>query len=165
MKALPLRGCPAFPRVNQRRGLARLIEMQDAVGNVLSPLVLVAAWLISPLAWSQHSPTEIQAVIARGELGELQRPRFPGYRSELERFYGPIAYQPAWFDGDAPRKQANDAVNLLADAKTEGLDPADYGQCRVDVGLLARRQTRPARHNEPCLQPRRIEHSLLAHDL
>jgi murein L,D-transpeptidase YcbB/YkuD len=100
--------------------------MQGAVRNVLSPLVLVAAWLISPLAWSQHSPTEIQAVIARGELGELQRPRFPGYRSELERFYGPIAYEPAWFDGDAPRKQANDAVNLLADAKTQGLDPADY---------------------------------------
>jgi L,D-transpeptidase YcbB len=137
MKTMSLRSCAAFPHINRRRGLARLVEMQDAVRNVLSPLVLVAAWLISPLAWSQHSPTEIQAVIARGELGELQRPMFPGYRSQLERFYGPIAYEPAWFDGDAPRKQANDAVNLLADAKTQGLDPVDYDapwlQARLDV--------------------------------
>ena len=100
--------------------------MHDAIRNVLSALVLFAAWLIAPLAWPQHSPTEIQAVIARAELGELQRPRFPSYRSELERFYRPIAYESAWFDGDAPRKQANDAVHLLADAKAQGLDPADY---------------------------------------
>jgi L,D-transpeptidase YcbB len=122
--------------------------MQDAVCKVLSPLVLVAAWLISPFAWSQPSPTEIQAVIARGELGELRRPGFASYRGELERFYGSIAYEPAWFDGDAPRKQANDAVNLLADAKAQGLDPADYDapwlQARLDMALGT--GLRPAEH-------------------
>ena len=113
----------------------------NAVCKVLSPLVLVAAWLISPIAWSQP-PTEIRAIIARGELAALQRPGFPSYRSELDRFYGPVAYEPAWFDGEAPRKQANDAVHLLADAKSQGLDPADYDapwlQARLDVAASTR---------------------------
>ena len=148
MKTLSSRHCPVLTRVKRHRRLAQLIEMRNAVRKVLSPFLLVAAWLISPLAWSQHSPTEIQAVIARGELGALQRPKFPSYRSELDRFYGPIAYEPAWFDGDAPRKQANDAVHLLADAKAQGLDPADYDapwlQARLEVA--ARTRLPPGEH-------------------
>jgi L,D-transpeptidase YcbB len=100
--------------------------MPDAIRNGFSLVVLLAAGLISPLAWSLHWPTEIRAVIARGEVGALQRPGFSRYRNELERFYGSMAYGAVWFDGAAPRKQANAAVHLLADAKTEGLDPADY---------------------------------------
>ena len=92
----------------------------------LVPFVLVAAWLISPLVWSQDLAGEINAVIARGKLGKLQRPKFLDYRSDLKRFYERTAYEPAWFDSGAPRKQANDALNLLAGAETQGLDPADY---------------------------------------
>ena len=115
--------------------------MQDAIRNVLCCLALVAACLISALAWSQHPPGEIQTVIARGELVELKRPLFAGYRRELERLYEPIAYGPAWFDGDAPRRQANDAVYLLADAKTQGLDPSDYDAPWLQARLEAAGRT------------------------
>jgi hypothetical protein len=143
MKTLSLHGWAAFPHIKRQHGL-RLFGMQDAIRNVLCCLVAVAACLISPLAWSQHPPAEIQIVIARGKLVELKKPLFAGYRSELERFYEPIAYGPAWFDGDAPRRQANDAVHLLADAKTQGLDPSDYDAPWLQARLDAAGRTRLA---------------------
>ena len=154
MKTFPLPCCAAFWHIDEQRRLW-LFGIQDAIRNALSPLVLVVAWLVSPLAWPQHAPSEIEAVIARGELDELQRPRFPEYRSELERFYGPIAYGFVWFDGDAPRKQANDAVYLLADAKTQGLDPADYDaswlQARLDAARRVHLPPREQAHVDAAL--------------
>lgn len=43
-----------------------------------------------------------------------------------ERFYASAGFAPVWFDAALPRRQAMQALDILADAASHGLDPADY---------------------------------------
>jgi murein L,D-transpeptidase YcbB/YkuD len=72
----------------------------------------------------------IRALIARGNLSQLEYPDFTAYRSDLNAFYRATGYAPQWLDPDAPWRAA---LNELAAASTHGLDPADY-----DVDWLRR---------------------------
>ncbi|MDP1935890.1 MAG: L,D-transpeptidase family protein [Hylemonella sp.] len=50
------------------------------------------------------------------------------------------AAQSAWFDGPRPADVAHQAVALLADATSHGLDPADYGMPALQQALAAAAQ-------------------------
>ena len=49
----------------------------------------------------------------------------------------PLAAQGAWFDGPRPAPMAHQAVALLADAASHGMDPADYGSRALQAALAA----------------------------
>ncbi len=51
--------------------------------------------------------------------------------------------QGGWFDGTRPAAAAHQAVALLADAASHGLDPADYGAAALQAALEATTQDPP----------------------
>lgn len=51
-----------------------------------------------------------------------------------ERFYAPGDFAPVWLDGKTPRRQALQVLEILQEAASHGLDPADY-----DAAGLAQR--------------------------
>ncbi len=65
----------------------------------------------------------VQATAGRGNAYRL--------RELAERFYAETGFVPAWFEGTAPRRQAQQVLDLLQGAESHGLDPADYDAARL----------------------------------
>jgi murein L,D-transpeptidase YcbB/YkuD len=108
---------------------------------------LCAALVLAPcVGLTQPVPATIQALAAEA----LRSPVAPAgpvdERGWLDRFYRPRAYAPAWTASAAAA-----ALNLLGQARLQGLDPQDYGadalarqlhadgadSARIDVALTA----------------------------
>ncbi len=63
-------------------------------------------------------------------------------RRELTALYQAGEYRPLWVDGAGrPTRDARDALALLTDAATEGLDPADYRASMLDSSATALEHT------------------------
>ncbi|HEX5830542.1 MAG TPA: L,D-transpeptidase family protein, partial [Gemmatimonadaceae bacterium] len=89
-----------------------------------------------PLATRDDSIAAVlRAATADARLEELRWPRFPEHRDDLRGIYEPRAYAPLWFAAGRPGGQARAAVDVLLDAKSRGLDPADYDAARLDREL------------------------------
>jgi murein L,D-transpeptidase YcbB/YkuD len=79
----------------------------------------------------EATPAAIEAIVVSSRLEGLRWPRFPDYQYILKGLYGPRAYAPLWLDAGRPTKQARDAIDVLREGDTKGLDPGDY-----DAALL-----------------------------
>jgi len=98
--------------------------------------------LASPRAAAPAQVNEaIRAIVASGEIATLRWKNFSDRRNELKQFYDPAMYAPAWFNEGLPDKKAYQAMDLLADAETEGLDPADYDVPWLQSRLAAAAKT------------------------
>lgn len=71
-------------------------------------------------------PLVIAARVREARHPWLRWPRFPDYRGELERLYGPRGNAALWLEGARPTREAGAAAAALADARAKGLDPLDY---------------------------------------
>ena len=57
----------------------------------------------------------------------------PAEREQLTALYGPEGFVPLWLDSPGrPNSDARDALGLLKNATTEGLDPVDYHAAALD---------------------------------
>jgi len=61
-----------------------------------------------------------------GRLESLRWPDFSDYTMQIQNFYEPAGYEPAWIRGGAPTLQAEALIEILLEADLKGLDPEDY---------------------------------------
>ena len=101
-------------------------------------------WIvISPGLWmASHAaatpPADVASLIQGRLLGNAASPAaVPAQRPPLLRLYPPGEVQALWLDAaNRPTLAARQALALLADAASHGLDPADYQPVRL-AGLAA----------------------------
>jgi murein L,D-transpeptidase YcbB/YkuD len=79
---------------------------------------------------SGQQPSDIQNLVASGNLEGMRWPNFSDYRTWLQKFYEPAGYAPAWVQGSQPVPQAASMIQLFRDAGKKGLDPEDYDASR-----------------------------------
>jgi len=80
-------------------------------------------------------PSQIQRLIASGQLKEMRWPDFRDLKSTLEEFYEPAGYAPAWIQGTTPSPQALAMIDTFRSAWKKGLEPEDYDASRWDGRL------------------------------
>jgi len=97
------------------------------VRSALGTTLLVAA-LTCHIAGQQ--PSDIQNLVASGNLEGMRWPNFSDYRTWLQKFYEPAGYAPAWVQGAQPVPQARSMIELFKDAAKKGLNPEDYDASR-----------------------------------
>ncbi len=94
--------------------------------------LLLAAFpcLVLHLAFAAAPPeatrAAIETIVASSSIDGLRWPKFPDYQYILKAVYEPRGYAPLWLDAGRPIKQARDAIDVLREADTKGLDPRDY---------------------------------------
>jgi len=76
----------------------------------------------------------IRDIVSNARHPRLRWSDFPYYQDEMEALYAPRAYAPFWFEGERVREQAGHLVEVLRDAPSRGLDPADYDVEELDAG-------------------------------
>src|SRR6516225_8540979 len=89
--------------------------------------------LFASVAVAQRS--EIQTLVAAGNLTEMRWSDFRDYQPWLQKFYEPAGYAPAWVQSNAASPQSLSMIALLRDAWRKGLDPEDYDASRWDHRL------------------------------
>jgi murein L,D-transpeptidase YcbB/YkuD len=77
------------------------------------------------IALGDESAETLSSVIRDTYHPDLKWPRFPYYQDELQGLYG-MAAGYVWLVGGQPRSQVSEAIEILADAESRGLDPSDY---------------------------------------
>ena len=70
--------------------------------------------------------TALQKYIDAAWLPDLQYPRFENLQNEVRQFYKSTGGMLPWVDGKRPTPQARAVVQILQQAESEGLNPADY---------------------------------------
>src|SRR5215470_16882516 len=82
-------------------------------------------------------PSEIQTLVAAGNLTQMRWPDFRDYRPSLQKFYESSGNAPAWVQANAASPQSLSMITILRDAWRKGLDPEDYDASRWDHRLQA----------------------------
>jgi len=88
----------------------------------------------------------IREVVTSGTHPGIRWTRFPYYRDELEKIYGPRNYLFFWFTSEGVRPLADEVIALLDRAEENGLHPRDY-----DAAMLAAKLE--AIRNDEVLEP------------
>ncbi|MFA6162503.1 MAG: L,D-transpeptidase family protein [Methylobacter sp.] len=86
---------------------------------------------------------EISAIITAKQHPYLMHSSFQNRAEDLETLYKMTGHELVWLDNDDSEKNITDALNLLANASAQGLNPANY-----DTETL-RRKLQPALKLEP----------------
>ena len=60
--------------------------------------------------------SDIQSLVASGNLDGMRWPNFSDYRTWLQKFYEPAAYAPAWVQGGRPAPQVLPLIAVFKDA-------------------------------------------------
>jgi len=96
---------------------------------------------------SIENGTDIQSIVASGQLEDLRWPNFSDYKNAIVEFYRPTGYATAWIQGVQPSQQALAMLEAFKNAWKEGLDPEDYDASRWDgrVSAVQQSKTDPAR--------------------
>jgi murein L,D-transpeptidase YcbB/YkuD len=81
----------------------------------------IAALLLIAASGVGGEPPDLRDAIARAVAGE----------PALDELYRPVGYRPLWTADGVPGRSANAAVELLEDARADGLDPAGYDAARL----------------------------------
>jgi L,D-transpeptidase YcbB len=97
----------------------------------------IAALLVFLACCSAGQQADIQSLVTSGTLEEMRWPNFSDYRNELQKFYEPMAYAPAWIQGSQPVPQALSLIDRFRDAGTKGLNPEDYDASRWQERIRA----------------------------
>jgi murein L,D-transpeptidase YcbB/YkuD len=100
------------------------------------------AWGIAVLVVSLSSlgagqQSEIQSLVASGNLEGMRWPNFTDYRPSLLKFYEPTGYAPAWSQNSQPVPQALSLIEFFKAARKKGLNPEDYDASRWDERIRA----------------------------
>jgi L,D-transpeptidase YcbB len=69
---------------------------------------------------------DLRVLVSRGILPELRWPDYSDCRIQVQKFYEPTGYAPAWSEDSRPTSQAQVMIRVLSDADAKGLDPTDY---------------------------------------
>jgi len=87
---------------------------------------------------SPQGEATLLAVIEAGNLPDLRRPNFFGYRTCVKNFYESVGRTLVWTKGTQTTNQALALIDLLQNADKKGLNPEDYDGPRwaERVGLL-----------------------------
>ena len=86
---------------------------------------------------SHQAPIATMVSAIQAAIGSDQNPGLgattPAEREQLTALYGPEGFVPLWLDSPGrPNSDARDALGLLKNATTEGLDPVDYHAAALD---------------------------------
>ncbi len=84
----------------------------------------------SPTQKPEGAATRLRSIVASGRLADLRWPNFLNYRSQLNSFYRPAGFEPAWAVDGQPTAQALELIKILQDADREGLRTEDYDASR-----------------------------------
>lgn len=84
---------------------------------------------------------ELRVLASRPSLPDLRWPDFPDYLDDVQKFYEPTGYAPAWIQNAKPTPQAQAIITILKQADKEGLDPDDYDATRWPALLEKLRQS------------------------
>ncbi len=87
---------------------------------------------------------ELRALAGRATLPDLRWPDFSDYVIQVQKFYEPTDYAPAWIQNMNLTPQAHSLITLLKQADTKGLDPDDYDATRWSARIEKLRQSRSA---------------------
>lgn len=87
--------------------------------------------------------SELHALVAAGELSDLNWPDFAQYRAEVGEFYDALGGALAWVKDDKPAAQARAIIKLLESAESEGLRPEDYDGPRWESRLASFARSTP----------------------
>ena len=96
------------------------------------PTIVAALLGLFPAAGLAQSAEPVKRLIEAGRVEGMRWPDIRPYRADLEEFYAPAGYAPAWLKGTTPSAQADSMIRQLEDSWKEGLDPEDYGASRWD---------------------------------
>lgn len=88
--------------------------------------------------------SELHALVAAGELSDLNWPDFAQYRAEVGEFYDALGGALAWVKDDKPTAPARAIIKLLESAESEGLRPEDYDGPRWESRLASFARPTPA---------------------
>jgi len=83
--------------------------------------------------------SQLRGIASAGQLPELRWPDFSDYREQVQNFYQPSGYTPAWIRAGQPTPQALAIIEMLKQADSQGLDCEDYDGSRW-ANRLARLQ-------------------------
>lgn len=85
---------------------------------------------------SQPAAQALQKLVQSGNVPALQGPGRE-LKESLERFYGPVGYNPAWFEGGKAKPTAQQVLNLLKTAESHGLESATYDVPNLEKRLAS----------------------------
>ena len=94
------------------------------------PVIVAALLGLFPVTGLAQSADPIRSLIAAARVEGMRYPDIRAYRADLEEFYAPTGYAPAWLKGTTPTAQAEAMLGQLQDAWKKGLDPEDYDASR-----------------------------------
>jgi len=98
----------------------------------IRPLALIVAVSLSA-AFASPQPdcgSALCGLVASGTLSSLRWPDFSGYKVQVQTFYEPTGYAPAWIHGGEVTSQAKALIEILKAADAKGLDFEDYDGSR-----------------------------------
>jgi murein L,D-transpeptidase YcbB/YkuD len=84
---------------------------------------------------------ELRALAGQTTLSELRWPDFSDYAIQVQKFYEPTGYAPAWIQNVDLTPQAQALINVLKQADSKGLDPDDYDATRWPARIEKLRQS------------------------
>jgi len=97
------------------------------------PLLSVAFLFLVPLVGLPQADRpgsgvqdELRVLVNQGFLSELRWPDYSDYRVQVQKFYEPAGYAPAWIQNLKTTPQAQAMIAIFGEAGSKGLDPADY---------------------------------------
>jgi murein L,D-transpeptidase YcbB/YkuD len=92
-------------------------------------LLALSVAIPTQASWSADASTvqeELRALASQGILPELRWPDYSDYRAQVQKFYEPTGYAPAWIQALKPTPQAQAMIRVFEEAADKGLDPTDY---------------------------------------
>ena len=96
-----------------------------------------ACFVVLLVCLSHAQQTDIQNLVAGGNLEGMRWPNFSDYQKSVQEFYAPAGFAPAWVQGSQPIPQALAMVGVFKDAAKKGLDPEAYDASRWEERIRA----------------------------
>jgi L,D-transpeptidase YcbB len=92
---------------------------------------------LAPEPLSPAGQQELQAILDRGRLPDLQWPNFSQQSAAVKEFYEEADGRLGWTRGGKPTRQALELIGILRNANQKGLDAKDYDGERWEDRLKA----------------------------
>jgi len=108
-----------------------LRNLEERIGHCSRFIVLGLVLACASFA----EPSQIQRLVAAGQLKEMRWPDFRDLQTSVQEFYEPTGYAPAWIQGTTPSPQALAMIDTFRSAWKKGLEPEDYDASRWDGRL------------------------------
>ena len=96
-----------------------------------------ACFVVLLVCFSRAQQTDIQNLVASGNLEGMRWPNFSDYQKSVQEFYAASGFAPAWVQGSQPIPQALAMVAVFEDAAKKGLDPEAYDASRWEERIRA----------------------------